>query len=69
MKHEEKVIFLFSQTCTLLAGQLAKSGQEKSAIDGAIIRVAPEKIATRNFDAIYNALEAKLDEKLSSVGQ
>ncbi|QWT42583.1 hypothetical protein [Dickeya dadantii] len=68
MSHEEKVLFLFSQTCTILAGQsAAKATSETSATMKAIAqRVAPGIAATRSFDEIYASLEAKLNEKLSA---
>lgn len=65
MNHEEKVLFLFAQTCTLLSGQLSKGGKDTSPISGAMIQVSPAKIATRGFDEVYSALEAKLDERLN----
>lgn len=62
MSHEEKVLFLFSQTCTILSTQKT---DQTSAVTGAVMRVAPATYLTRNFDEVYSALEQKLKEKLT----
>ncbi|WP_413503673.1 hypothetical protein [Serratia grimesii] len=61
MTHEEKVLFLFSKTCTILS---KPTEAKESALGGAVMRVAPAHLITRNFDEIYSALEQKLNEKL-----
>ncbi|UEQ07678.1 hypothetical protein [Pectobacterium versatile] len=68
MTHEEKVLFLFSQTCTIIAGQSAANvtSEPKATIKATIQRVAPALAATRSFDEIYASLEEKLNEKLST---
>lgn len=62
MKHEEKTLFLFSQTINLLANSNKTSANE--AIAAAAARVAPNVHIERNFDSIYAILEKKLDDKL-----
>ncbi|QJT79600.1 hypothetical protein [Kosakonia sp. MUSA4] len=61
MTHEEKVLFLFSQTCTVLSSQ---STPQSSPLGGAAIRLSPATYLTRNFDEVYSALAQKLKEKL-----
>ncbi|HDS5129579.1 TPA: hypothetical protein QHZ91_001481 [Enterobacter hormaechei subsp. xiangfangensis] len=55
MNHEEKVKFLFEQTCRTISGPLALAPNMSIPLDQRV---------GRYFDATYAVLEKKLEEKL-----
>ncbi|MCY3452794.1 hypothetical protein ACX928_11165 [Enterobacter roggenkampii] len=60
MTQEEKTLFLFQQTCVMLA-----SPSSTVSVGGGSIAIPQSTRIKRNFDDIYEALEQKLDEKLN----
>jgi hypothetical protein len=56
MTHEEKVKFLFAQTCTVISNAVSN--------DGGRISVPLAIKTSRLFDEVYEVLEKKLEEKL-----
>lgn len=56
MNNEEKVKFLFEQTCVVISSSIPHMNPH----------VTLEKHTQRLFDSIYPVLEKKLEEKLAS---
>ncbi|EKZ6352293.1 hypothetical protein [Klebsiella aerogenes] len=61
MTQEEKTLFLFTQTCVMLSSPSATVSAGSSSIP-----VPQSTRIKRNFDAIYEELEQKLNEKLNN---
>ncbi|UVV95730.1 hypothetical protein NYE91_24025 [Citrobacter freundii] len=61
MTQEEKTLFLFAQTCVMLS-----SPSSTVAVGGSSIPVPQSTRIKRNFDAVYEELEQKLNEKLNN---
>lgn len=61
MNHDEKVIFLFTQTCSILTGKAPTNshiGEMRHQIRGAYDGLG------NDFDHVYSILEEKLKQKL-----
>ncbi|HBU7951904.1 TPA: hypothetical protein NP701_004231 [Klebsiella pneumoniae] len=61
MTQEEKTLFLFAQTCVMLS-----SPSSTVSVGGSSIPVPQSTRIKRNFDAVYEELEQKLNEKLNN---
>ncbi|EPA9245291.1 hypothetical protein ACX1HT_21050 [Yersinia enterocolitica] len=65
MTHEEEVLFLFAQTCSILTGKAP-------AASGSIVREVKFRLAgpysglDNDFDQVYSILEEKLKQKLQN---
>lgn len=64
MTKEEKVLFLFTQTCSVLGKTASSSDSQMSAIKARVIGI--EGQISANFDSVYSVLEQKLNEKLDA---
>ncbi len=62
MTSEEKVLFLFAQTCTVLSKSAPDS--QMSAIKARVM--GPGTQVSAHFDDVYAVLEQKLNEKLNA---
>ncbi|HEI3213764.1 TPA: hypothetical protein SI312_000093 [Escherichia coli] len=65
MTKEEKVLFLFTQTCSVLGKQASNPNSHIATIKERFMGIDGQINA--NFDSVYSVLEQKLDEKLRSL--
>ncbi|EDX3520936.1 hypothetical protein BSM64_004001 [Salmonella enterica subsp. enterica serovar Miami] len=65
MTHDEEVLFLFAQTCSILTGKAPVASN--SRIEEVKFRVGgPYSGLSDDFDQVYSILEEKLKQKLQN---
>ncbi|MGF2654939.1 hypothetical protein ACQUWL_20840 [Serratia marcescens] len=62
MTNEEKVIFLFTQTCSVISTQHSFPQDQMAAARARALGTGG--LVEREFDSVYAVLEKKLSEKL-----
>ncbi|EJX4580074.1 hypothetical protein ACE2PP_001615 [Salmonella enterica] len=63
MTNEEKVLFLFTQTCSVISTQHDTPHEQMAAMRARTLGIGG--FLEREFDSVYAVLEKKLAEKLS----
>ncbi|EAP2381847.1 hypothetical protein LH739_000768 [Salmonella enterica] len=63
MTNEEKVLFLFTQTCSVISTQRDLPQDRMETVKARVLGTGG--LLEREFDSVYAVLEKKLAEKLS----